>query len=76
MFFLPCLGYCLNETCDQFSGDCLKCEPGHYGNNCYHGCGNCLGGTCNQTTGTGEGIYKYPFVISSTIRHFLGLFFL
>ncbi|XP_052089223.1 multiple epidermal growth factor-like domains protein 11 [Mytilus californianus] len=49
-----CSSYCLNKTCDQFSGDCITCIPGRYGNMCYYSCGNCLGGTCNHTTGICE----------------------
>ncbi|XP_071137593.1 multiple epidermal growth factor-like domains protein 6 [Mytilus edulis] len=51
---LTCSSYCLNKTCDQFSGDCIKCNPGYYGHSCYFGCVNCIGGTCNQTTGICE----------------------
>lgn len=52
-----CSATCVNETCQQSSGDCLSCEIGYYGSTCNYTCGHCNGGTCKQLTGECEGIH-------------------
>lgn len=52
-----CSTTCVNETCQQSSGDCFSCEIGYYGSTCNYTCGHCNDGICKQPTGECEGIH-------------------
>ena len=46
----PCPSNCF-EDCHRYNSTCYGCDNGFYGDLCEDRCGNCVGGTCNQTTG-------------------------
>ena len=47
-----CASQCLNQICNDKSGNCTECVPGYYGSQCKNQCSSdCLNGICAQQNG-------------------------